>query len=160
MYLFRTISVRKFCISYHNFLCCITLMTRMSGNSNNIHFSGIGFICSPYLAMRSLRYTQADNEKMQAANKRYTLKTNITVMLTTIFASNQESSIRNNTLKTTSLKFKGSAVQSLSKNVTSLNTNNFVKSNKSEWPRHTYEEITYVRYSSLPQTKPLSEFEM
>ena len=47
----------------------------MSDNSNNVHFSGIRFICSPYLAIKS------NNGKMWAANESYALKMNIIVMI-------------------------------------------------------------------------------
>ena len=40
----------------HSFLQCILLswseLTKMSDNSNNVHFSGVRFICSPYLAIK------------------------------------------------------------------------------------------------------------
>ena len=49
----------------------------MSDNSNNGHFSGVRFICSPYLAIKSAR----ENGKMQAVNKSYAIKMNIIVML-------------------------------------------------------------------------------
>ena len=36
------------CPKYPNFC----KLTKMSDNSNNVHFSGIRFICSPYLAIK------------------------------------------------------------------------------------------------------------
>ena len=53
----------------------------MSDNSNNVHFSGVRFICSPYLAIKS---ALADNRKMRAANECYALKMNIIVIFLTI----------------------------------------------------------------------------
>ena len=47
----------------------------MSDNSNNVHFSGVRLICSPYLAIKS-----GNNGKMWAANESYTLKMNIIVI--------------------------------------------------------------------------------
>ena len=44
----------------------------MNDNSNNVHFSGVRFICSPYLT---------DNGQMRAANESYALKMNIIVIL-------------------------------------------------------------------------------
>ena len=41
----------------------------MSDNSDNAHFSGVRFICSPYFAIKS-----ADNGKIGAANESYALK--------------------------------------------------------------------------------------
>ena len=52
----------------------------MSDNSNNVHFSGIRFICSPYLAIGPC-FARADNGRMRAANESYTLKMNIIVIL-------------------------------------------------------------------------------
>ena len=59
---YRTTSVRNIQISdcVHTvktiFLQCILLswsnLTKMSDNSNNVHFSGVRFICSPYLAIK------------------------------------------------------------------------------------------------------------
>ena len=54
----------------------------MSDDSNNVHFSGVRFICSPYLAIKSaLAFARADNGKMRAANESYALKMNIIVIL-------------------------------------------------------------------------------
>ena len=40
----------------HNFLQCIAFswskLTKMSDNSNYVHFSGVSFICSRYLAIK------------------------------------------------------------------------------------------------------------
>ena len=47
-------------------------LTKMSDNSNNVHFSGVRFIC----------FARADNGKMRAANLSYALKMNIIVILT------------------------------------------------------------------------------
>ena len=54
----------------------------MSDNRNNVHFSGVRFICSPYLAIKSaLAFARADDGKMRAANESYALKMNIIVIL-------------------------------------------------------------------------------
>ena len=50
----------------------------MSDNSNNAHFSGVRFICSPYLATKSALASQ--DGKMRAANESYALKMNIIVI--------------------------------------------------------------------------------
>ena len=60
---YRTTSVRNIQISdcvntvKTSFLQSILLswskLTKMSDNSNNVHFSGVRFICSPYLAIKS-----------------------------------------------------------------------------------------------------------
>ena len=42
----------------------------MSDNSNNVHFSGVRFIC----------FARAHNGKMRAANESYALKMNIIVI--------------------------------------------------------------------------------
>ena len=54
----------------------------MSDNSNNVHFSGVRFICSPYLAIKSaLASLGPIMGKMRAANESYALKMNIIVIL-------------------------------------------------------------------------------
>ena len=56
----------------------------MSDNSNNVHFSDIRFICSPYLTIKIRHcFARADNGKVRAANESNALKMNIIV----IFAS-------------------------------------------------------------------------
>ena len=53
----------------------------MSDNSNNVHFPGVRFICSPYLAIKlGPCFARADNGKMRAANESYALKMNIIVI--------------------------------------------------------------------------------
>ena len=51
----------------------------MSDNSNNVHFSGVRFICSPYLAIKSALASLAI--KSALANESYALKMNIIVIL-------------------------------------------------------------------------------
>ena len=41
---------------------------QMSDNSNNVHFSGVRFICGPYLAIKSA-IASLCNDKMQATNE-------------------------------------------------------------------------------------------
>ena len=53
----------------------------MSDNSNNVHFSGLRFICSPYLAITLPHFARADNGRMRAANESYTLEMNIIVII-------------------------------------------------------------------------------
>ena len=54
----------------------------MSDNSNNVRFSGLKFICSPYLAIKSaLASLGPISGKIRAANEYYALKMNIIVIL-------------------------------------------------------------------------------
>ena len=55
----------------------------MSDDSSNVHFSGVKFICSPYLAIKSALacFARADNGKMRAANESYALKMNTIVIM-------------------------------------------------------------------------------
>ena len=46
----------------------------MSDNSNNVHFSGVRFICSPCFA-------RANTDKIRATNEFYALKMNIIVIV-------------------------------------------------------------------------------
>ena len=43
----------------------------MSDNSNNVHFSGVRLICSPYLPARSALAIQAANESYARKNEYY-----------------------------------------------------------------------------------------
>ena len=57
-------------------------LTKMSDNSNNVHFSGVRFICSPYLAIKSaLASLGPIMARCGPANESYSLKMNIIVIL-------------------------------------------------------------------------------
>ena len=64
---FRTTYIHEQTVKTMISLKCIVLSwskpTKISDNSNNVHFSDVRFICSPYLAFK------ADNDKMRAANE-------------------------------------------------------------------------------------------
>ena len=53
----------------------------MSNNSNNVHFSGEGLICNPYLIIIVSRFAWADNDKIRAANESSALKMTIIVIV-------------------------------------------------------------------------------
>ena len=54
----------------------------MSDNSNNVHFSGVRCICSPYLAIKSaLASLGPIIARCRAANEFYALKMNLIVIL-------------------------------------------------------------------------------
>ena len=43
----------KTMVSYIASYYVLSKLTKMSDNSNNVHFSGVRFICSPYLVIKS-----------------------------------------------------------------------------------------------------------
>ena len=60
----------------------------MSDNSNNVHFSGVRFICSPYLAIKlALASLGLIMARCGAANESYALKMNIIGILSTKWRS-------------------------------------------------------------------------